>query len=494
METIQLFPWCQASDCPQAEQAHKHIYPHQQEFLDAQSKYLGWLGGFRAGKTLPACVRGVLLSLTIPFNRGIIVRRTLPKLHDTTQRTFMEVLERAGIEGLQFRENREGYSHRIIFPNGSEVVFRPSEDIGRFLGPEYGWFLIDEAVEEPETTFTLLIGRLCLQLAGRYLCGMALSNPPPRGNWFYRHFGENPGIITRGRSGYQLFRSSTRLNPNLPEGYIEDLEVVYGKAGAQRVIEGFAGFTPDGQPVFSPPFQHEVHVGTPAWQAQLPLVRSWDFGFRHPAVTIHQMGRCRFKTVHWIILAEIAESFELEAEQLAQEVRTYTAQMFPLLHPWMLLDCGDKAGTNRTDKGPGPIARLKQPPHKLSIRWKPCNIDPGIELIARRLRSTCPCGSPVVVVHRRCAHVIDALSGGYHWPRSRTGSGPGMKPHKDGFYDDVMDSVRYAGENFLRGALRDESYLAGRVKRQLPVEIRAVEPWRWMVDGSSGLTRLTEWG
>ena len=67
---------------------------------------------------------------------------------------------------------------------------------------------------------------------------------------------------------------------------------------------------------------------------------------------------------------------------------------------------------------------------------------------------------------------------------------------QDGFYDDVMDSVRYAGENFLRGALRDESYLAGRVKRQLPVEIRAVEPWRWMVDGpgSSALTRLTEWG
>ena len=479
----QLFPFCTSPDCPQAATPHHHVFPHQQAVLDSTSKYLGEVGGFGSGKTVNYCARGLLLSLAVHHNRGIIVRRTLTKLHDTTQRIFMEVLDRAAIDGVEYKENRDGYSHRIILPNGSEIVFRPSEDIGRFLGPEYGWFLIDEAVEEPESTFTLLIGRLRLVQAARYLCGMVITNPPPKGHWFYQQFGENPGITLKGRSAYQFFRSSSRLNPNLPEGYIDDLESVYGRVGAQRVIEGFAGFTPEGPPVYTPPFSHEIHVGEPRFLRTLPLIRSWDFGFRHPAVVFSQLGACQRGTVHWMILASLDEKFEIEAEQLWTEVKAFTSQVFPESHPLLTVDCGDRAGSNRNDAGPGPVTRLARPPFNLHIKTRVCSLANGIELVVRRLRSKCPCGAPVVYVHRRCGNLIDALSGGYHFSKGRPGKAPGEKPVKDEFYDDIADALRYGAENYLRPAL----LRAGRgTLQQLdltrpPPRKLLEEPWQWMI-------------
>lgn len=313
-----------------------------------------------------------------------------------------------------------------------------------------------------------------------YLCGMLLSNPPPKTHWIHTHFGEQPGLIARGGSTYQLFRSSTRENPHLPQGYIDDLIQVYGPVEAQRVIEGQYGFTSDGSPVYSPPFSHGHHVGDPVYVRHLPLVRSWDFGFRHPTVTFHQFGRCLHRTVHWNILASMDELFDLEAEELARKVKEFTAQIFPEAHIATIVDCGDRSGANRSDKGPGPIVRLKAHPFNLWIKYKVCNIEPGIELINRRLRSTCACGLPVVQIHRRAVNVIDGFAGGYHFPRLRPGKAPGEKPLKDEFYDDIMDSVRYAAENYLRPALRDAglgTLQTSVVQTQRPPQ----ESWRWMV-------------
>src|SRR5262249_59696454 len=92
-----------------------------------------------------------------PGNRICIGRRTTVKLRDNTLRIFVEVLERSGIDYVA-RENRDGLPYRVILPNGSEAVARDTSQIGRFLGPEYGGFWLDEASEEPESTFTKLMG------------------------------------------------------------------------------------------------------------------------------------------------------------------------------------------------------------------------------------------------------------------------------------------------------------------------------------------------
>ena len=176
MKPADLFPVCADRNCPNQGQ-HKHLLPHQESFFKSDAKYIYVQGGYGASKTMQACVKGILLALTIPGNRGVVIRETYPKLHDSTQRVFMEALERGKIP-WKGRENRDGWYHRIILPNKSEVFFREARNLGRFLGPEYGWFLIDEALEVQKEVFKKLQGRLRLSQALGFHCGMLLRNPP----------------------------------------------------------------------------------------------------------------------------------------------------------------------------------------------------------------------------------------------------------------------------------------------------------------------------
>ena len=454
MRVIDLFPPCTREDCP-CKGRSKHIEPHQQEFFDSPAKYIYWQGGYGSGKTLPAVIKCLLLMLKVPGIRGFIGRQSLPKLHDSTQRIFMEVLERAQLDDVEFRENRDGWAHHIILPNGSEVFFRPTSDLGRFLGPEYGFFLIDEAQEEPEKTFTDLMGRLRLPLARRYLCGMLLSNPPDGLHWLKKHFGDKPGIFEKTvenvSTKWHFMRSSTRLNPHMGRSYVADLIMVHGEEEALRIIEGMYGFTNKGTPVYRPPFNHNVHIGEPAPVEFLPLIRSWDFGRRHPAVTFHQAYHCKKGQLHWTILDELSELSEIETPELAKAALEYTKERFPTFHKGLVLDCGDRSGNQKRAEGQGPIYVLRRHPYNLPFKWGQFKIQNGVDYIAGMLRKgLCGCGSPVLLVHRRCKAVCDGFAGGYHYPQTRPERAPKEDPYKDGFYDDVMDSVRYAAENFVR--------------------------------------------
>lgn len=180
MNVSELFPRCHLNPCPLGGitgTKHHHILPKQHEALDATERVVAQVGGYGSMKTISGMVLGHLLSTHVPGNLGIVVRRSLPKLRDSTQRIFLEVLDRSKAN-VEFREMRDGWPGRIIYPDtGSEVVFRETKDLGRFLGPEYGWFAIDEAQEEPEQVFKDLMGRLRLPRAEKYLKAMLFTNP-----------------------------------------------------------------------------------------------------------------------------------------------------------------------------------------------------------------------------------------------------------------------------------------------------------------------------
>lgn len=488
-KTSDLFPICQDEDCPDYGKG-RHPNELQQAILGSKAKVSYDQGGVGSGKTLGAVIKHLLLMVTVPGNLGLVVRESLPKLHDTTQRIYQEVLQRyEEVSGAEVRrlDNRNDFSHHLKFPNGSEVFFRPSDKVA--LGPEYGAILIDEAQEEPRRTFERLLERLRRPAAGRYLWLGLLSNPPKKGTWLHEIFGEEPRQFYVGEgkksSLYEMRRSSSRHNRNLPPGYVDDLIALHGEAKALQILDGYYGFTADGKAVYAPPFLHERHVGQASLITEQPLVRSWDFGFRHPACTWHQMYKCRHKTVHWQILAEVVDKMELEAEEFAKHVTEHHTRQFPSWHRSLVADCGDRAGDKRSDTGPGAITRLGRSPFYLRFTYRhDLKIDRGIELIVRRLRSTCPCNVPVVLVDRRCTGVIETLAGGYHFPKDGPSQTPKQLPRKDGYYDDIADSVRYAAENFLRPMLSDGGYLTDYVGRQ--ASLPQPEPWEWMIESEQG--------
>lgn len=441
----------------------KAFLPTQTEVIESDAKYIALVGGVGSSKTTVVAVLGVAFSLYVPGNRGIVIRRSYSKLHDSTEQVFLEVLERAGIEGIRYMQHRDGFPHRVVLPNASEILFRESKDLGRFLGPEYGWFYVDEAQEEPWETFKGLMERLRLPRAKKYLKGFIATNPPHKTHWIAKTFGLKPGVksITEPTTGvttkYQLIRSSTRDNTNLPVGYLADILANNPDAEISRVVDGHFGFAQDGEPVY-PQYKERIHQGELKLKPFTPIIRGWDFGFHHPAVTWHQIWRCRFRSIHWSILHELDLS-NVESEVLAQEAFNESCRMFPEAAPALFLDAGDRAGAQVSEKGPGPIIRLAGPPFHLQVKHKWCPIEPGLELIRKMLSFQCRCGLPGLMVDRSCISVNDGFLGGYHYPK-KTGQTSKEVPYKDKYYDDFMDSIRYVAENYVRQELLGEGFLS----------------------------------
>lgn len=472
----------------------RSILPHQQELIDADEQYVYLQGGYGSGKSLAAAVCVVELAMQVPGNVIPVCRRSYQKLHDSTGRILLEVLERAGIPGVKYAENFKGFPHRIVLPNASEIWMRETKDLGRWLGPEIGDAWVDEAQEEPEKTFTGLVSRLRLPQAQDYHRIILTSNPPPTTHWLATTFGLQPGVTEKiGESGritrYRLIRASTRQNPHLGPDYVDNLIATHGAAAARRIVDGDYGFEPVGTPVYANAFDHGKHVGEPKPKWALPLVRAWDFGYRHPAVTWHQSYTCPAGTLHWLILGE-TEWREIEAEPLADKVLDQTRTLFPQTAPPLVVDVGDHAGAQVSDKGPGPIIRLRRAPYNLRFKYrKIVNIDPGLDLIRKLLRAkACRCGFNVVIIHRRCRNVIETFAGGYHYPERglEPGSNRNAKPWKDLWYDDYGDSLRYYAENILRPKIQgtdrfDE--LVGRMNTgadQIAPELTRFHPDRYL--------------
>lgn len=497
MKIIDLFPLCSIVGCEREKEGpHKHILPLQQEFLDSDERFVAQIGGYGSGKSLAACVMGHLLSINIPGNMGIVLRRSLPKLHDSTERIYLEVLERSGVQFTP-HENRDNWPHRIIYANGSEVVFRETKDLGRFLGPEYGWYIVDEAQEEPKETIIRLNGRLRLPRAAKYLKGMICTNPPPNKHWIAKMW-PKPGREVKKiklRSGevvpltYRMIRSSTYDNPFLSSEYIAAIIENNTPAEARRILDGHYGFQQEGDPVY-PMFDVMKHVADPDTRI-MTTYRVWDFGFRRPACTWHQMFRCKFKTLHWVTLDELMGENQ-EAHDFATEVIEQTKTRFEEVLKAgrnMILDGGDAAGAQRSDRGPGPIIRLGRPPAPkgrppeeggfgLHIKYKKFkDIDPGLDGVRRCLKTKCKCGYSIHMLHRRCRTTIEALAGGYHYPKEKPSSIDVVtrKPVKDGYYDNLADTVRYFYMLFYKPLS-----IQGNEGMIFPGEQRPADNWSWM--------------
>jgi hypothetical protein len=470
----------------------KKFLEWQIEAINSPAKYLGLVGGVGSGKTLPLCILGLALSIQIPGNRGIVLRRTYQKLHDATETVFLEVLERAGIQGVRFQQNWSGYPHLIRLPNESEIAFRESKDRGRYLGPEYGWFFLDESLEEPEETLRGLMTRLRLGRARGFLKGMLATNPPPRKSWFVDLFGLKPGIreVREPHTGavtkYHLIRSSTRANPHLPVGYLGDLLTNNTDSEIARIVDGHFGFTQEGPPVY-PQFKIAKHVRDDCFKTRHPIIRGWDFGFHHPACTWHQLWWCKRRRLHWSIHHE-ADAEEVEATDFIQSVLVENAVCFPGLSRLMFLDGGDRAGAQVSDKGPGPIIRAAGSPWFLKIKHKACPIEPGLDLIRRYLQTDCACGLAAMTVDPSCVNVIEGMLGGYHYPAKYHGLREEV-PFKDRFFDDFLDSVRYVGENFVRLEEKGPGFLDSLMAENAGIDglIQGseAEEGRWLTAGAS---------
>jgi hypothetical protein len=173
-----------------------------------------------------------------------------------------------------------------------------------------------------------------------------------------------------------------------------------------------------------PEFDADLHVGEfdpPAGDAR--WVAGVDFGMRSPTVVLWACVAADG------VLRVIDERVEAGCA-IAAHVRAIHESPWP--EPaWLGVD---PAGAQRgIVSGASPVQAMRAA--GLVVRWRRAGLEPGLRAVRARLAPAS--GPPTLLVHARCARLIESLEG-YRYP---PGTG-GEAPAKDG-HDHACDALRY---------------------------------------------------
>ena len=93
------------------------LMPFQDEFIFSKARFPAFVGGVGCGKSLALILRALLLSEKYPDSLGLIVRREVVDLMDSTMKDFVRYT------GLNINSRKEA-----ILPNGSTIMFRHASE------------------------------------------------------------------------------------------------------------------------------------------------------------------------------------------------------------------------------------------------------------------------------------------------------------------------------------------------------------------------------
>lgn len=128
-----------------------YISPTQDRALRAIERYVGFGGARGGGKSFFVRVAAILYCLRYSGIRCMIVRSTYPELEENHISPLAEKLHCYDPDKSKRIASYNDSKKRIIFPNGSKILFRYCEndkDANRFQGLEVDILFIDEATHQ----------------------------------------------------------------------------------------------------------------------------------------------------------------------------------------------------------------------------------------------------------------------------------------------------------------------------------------------------------
>lgn len=398
--------------------------PKQLEFHLCPAKYRCFVGGFGSGKTKAGVWESIQLCLENPGNIGLIARKTYQELTDTTWHTLLEEVP----EEVVYTYYRKQL--RLVFRNGSQIIGRSLDDPKKYASLNLGFFYIDEGIEATEQDFLTLCGRLRLDKVKQHK-GFITTNPPTIDHWIYKYF------VEKQDPNYKLIRASTYDNPYLPKDYVENLQKEYPESWVKRYLEGEFGYVLQGDPVF-PVFKESLHVDNNiTYVPNTVLIRGWDFGWHHPAVVFLQIQNDK------VVVLDEYMGTKIYLYDFVPQILEYTNSHFPHAQ---VKDYCDPSGIARSDKSEKTSIDILRS-YNIYPLFKKSEIQEGIEWINRLLSTLAKDGKPMLRVSPKCKILIQALLGGYCYQKRENKSEP--VPMKDGYYEHIVDALRYAIVNLF---------------------------------------------
>ena len=197
------------------------LKPWQDEFVFSQARYPAMISGWGTGKTMCGIARAMKYSTEIPNNLGIIFRKQLVDLADSTIKDFESYTD------LKVNSHRE-----VSLAGGSKILFRHIEEMNNIQNVNLGWAMVEQ-VEENETDneFFKIFGRLRRHVkptADFYKDGPM----PERSFWVIGNTGrdwvKNLWKINEKQSPeYHLVEATTFDNADvLPKDFLDGLELI----------------------------------------------------------------------------------------------------------------------------------------------------------------------------------------------------------------------------------------------------------------------------
>lgn len=260
--------------------------PQQSFFInDAISRFVGYGGGFANGKTSGGCIKGLGLSTIFPLNEGMICRWEKNDLLTSTMAEFFRICPP---QAIHHKNDQMG---KLTFKRGyggSTILYQGLKD--GVIGPNLGWFWIDQAEEVPEHCFLDLVGRLRKETPvydeeGKLLGyapqqGIITFNPEGRNHWTWKYFHPDspdklPDSMLYMASTYDSLKAGF-----VRQAYIDGILRTYPEAAQKRYLEGsWDSFEGRVYPQFEPG-THRI--------SKIPLQKHWrlfesiDHGFTNP--------------------------------------------------------------------------------------------------------------------------------------------------------------------------------------------------------------------
>lgn len=210
------------------------LTPVQEEanrLLGGVARHILLRGGSRSGKTFVLIRALVVRALRVPHSRhGVFRHRQIALRASVIQDTFPKVM-RCCFAHVRYKW--DGQSNRVLFANGSSILFGGLDDSTRtekILGLEFATIYLNEASQISYGARNMLLTRLAQRCALRtreYID----ANPPTTDHWLYALF--EAGVEPRSGlpHGEPGLYASMMMNPdqnriNLSDAYLHQLDAL----------------------------------------------------------------------------------------------------------------------------------------------------------------------------------------------------------------------------------------------------------------------------
>jgi hypothetical protein len=293
--------------------------------LDNKTTELFFGGGAGGGKSRLGCMFAIHTCLKYQGVRGLIGRKKLKRLKETTLKTFWEVCKDWGLRaGVHYNYNAQ--DGVIKFFNESEILLadlahQPSDPEYDELGSlELTFAFVDEAPQISFKCWSVLNSRIRFKLDEYGLIPKCFGTGNPTKKWPYTEFynAKRQGKLDAGK---EFVQSLAKDNPFISIHYIRQLQKIKDKATRERLLNGNWEYDDDPSVLFS--YEAILDLFTNEVEDDKSLWISGD---------VSRKGRDKMPIGLWrglkllkvfIIPPEIRQSTKKSAEYIMEKARYY---------------------------------------------------------------------------------------------------------------------------------------------------------------------------